>query len=172
MSENTYEDYPLPIFCLTALKALLNYLLGAMIFYIIGGVLLGIAYLVISLLSLLLSMRFRCAYCYYYGKRCSSGLGLLSRFLFKKRDGADFGNPRNVIPVAIASFSILLLPLIAAVIFLLLDFSLALLLLSLTYFVIAFILEFSFRKNLVCRYCKQGEMGCPAYKGMKGKDVS
>jgi len=100
------------------------------------------------------------------------GLGILSRFLFKKRDSADFGNPQNVTPVAIVSFSILFLPLIAAVIFLLLDFSLALLLLSLAYFVIAFILGFSFRKNLICRYCRQGEIGCPAYEGMKGKRAS
>ena len=169
MSEELYENYPFSTFCLASITSLLNFALGALIFYLIGGTLLGVAYFVIALMSIVPSMRFRCAYCYYYGKRCSTGLGILAGFLFKKRDSGEFNNSKYVTPVAIISFSVLLLPIIAAIIFMLLDFSLNLLLLFLFYFIIAFVSGLLMRKNLICKHCKQGQLGCPAYEGMKGK---
>jgi len=27
------------------------------------------------------------------------------------------------------------------------------------------------RKNLFCKHCKQGKIGCPAYEGMQGKKL-
>lgn len=172
MSEELYENYPFSTFCLASLISLLSFVLGALIFYLIGGTLLGAIYFVVALMSLVPSMRFRCAYCYYYGKRCSTGLGMFASFLFKKRDSSEFSNSKYVTPVLIVSFSVLLLPIIAAIIFMLLDFSLNLLLLFLLYFIIAFVSGLLMRKNLICKHCKQGELGCPAYEGMKGKKAS
>ncbi len=170
MAERTFEeDYPFSIFLFASLTSLLNYLLGALIFYLIWGVLPATVYVIIALVSLILAMRFRCAHCYYYGKRCSTGLGITAAFLFKQRDNSDFSNPSNITPVAIVSFTILFLPLIVAIVYLLFEFTPLLLLLFLLYLLIAVVLGFYLRSNHVCKYCKQGELDCPAYEGMKGR---
>jgi hypothetical protein len=168
MSERTYESYPFSIFFIASLTSLLNYLLGALIFYLAGGVVLGIAYLVIAFISLALAMRFRCAYCYYHGRRCPTGLGILAGLLFRQRDNVQFANPKNITPVAIVSFSVLFLPLIAGIVYLLFDFTLIMLVSLLLYLMIAVVLGFSLRKNYICKHCKQGDLACPAYEGMKG----
>ncbi len=169
MSEAMYENYPFRILCLTSAQSISSYLIGALIFYLIGGLFAGFGYILISLLSIVLAMRFRCSYCYYYGRNCASGLGSLSKLFFKKRDNAEFSNPKNVAPAAFLSFAVLFLPLVAAIVFIFLEFSWSLLLLSVAYFIIAFFFGLSLRKNVVCKYCKQGEIGCPAYQGMQGK---
>lgn len=169
VSEQTYESYPFSTVCLSMLQTVLSYVLGALIFYFAGGILLGFGYIVLCLIVLLLSMRFRCTFCYYYGKKCPSGLGRLSKSLFSKRDAADFANPRNVSIVAIPSFGLLFLPLVVGLVFVFIRFSWLLLFLFIAYFLIAISAGFPLRKDLLCKHCRQGEIGCPAYEGMKGK---
>lgn len=96
-------------------------------------------------------------------------MGGLAGLFFTKRDSADFSNPKNVLPIAAPSFLALLLPLVMAIIFMFIKFSVALLLSFFAYFIIAFLVSFPLRKNVLCKYCKQGELGCPAYEGMIGK---
>ncbi len=163
-----YEEYPVSIVCQTSFQTFLSYLIGLTILYIVGGLIFGSVYILLAILLLLLSMRFRCSYCYYYEKRCATGLGALCGLLFKKRESSDFSNSRNVSIVAIPSFLLMFLPLIAGIVYILFEFSWSLLSLLLLYSFTAIVLGFAIRKSLLCKSCKQGEIGCLAYQGMKG----
>jgi len=99
------------------------------------------------------------------------GLGKLSKLLFRRGNNNDFNSLKNLMPAAILSFAVLLLPLIGAVILIIIGFSWLILLLLLVYLMIAVILGFVLRKNLFCQHCKQGKIGCPAYEGMQGKKL-
>lgn len=164
-----YEDYPTGIICLSAALTILSYALGALILYMLDT-LLGASYIILCLISLLASMKFRCSFCYYYGKNCYTGLGKPAKLLFRKGSSNDFKNPKNLIPAAILSFAVLLLPIIAAIFLLFTKFSWSILILFGCYVIIAVIPGFVLRKDLFCKYCKQGKIGCPAYEGMKGKN--
>jgi hypothetical protein len=170
MNYKTYENYPLSIIYLSTAITLLSYSIGALIFYLIGGLVFGGGYLFLCSLSSILSMRFRCSYCYYYGLRCPSGLGALAKLLFNQRDNSDFSNPKNILKVASLSFFLLFIPIIVGIVFIIIRFSFFLLFSLLAYFLIAVISSFAIRKNLLCKHCKQGEIGCPAYEGMKGNN--
>ncbi len=165
---NSYENYPISILFITSVSTVLSYLIGAWIFYYAGGIILGLVYILLVLVMFALSMRFRCAYCYYYGKKCASGLGVLAKWFFRQRDNVDFSNPKNVTLVASLSFPLLFLPLIVGVILIFFKFSWNLILFVGLYFLIAVYSGFALRKNIICKKCKQGELGCPAYQGMMG----
>ncbi len=52
----------------------------------------GWAYLGVALMMILVILRkVVCPNCYYYGKRCHTGWGMLSTLLFKRGDVANFG---------------------------------------------------------------------------------
>lgn len=165
---NAYEKYPANILVITSLSTLISYMIGAGIFYMIGGSYLSLTYIVLVIFLFGLSMRFRCTYCYYFGQRCSMGLGVLAGLFFKQRDTEDFSNPKNVAKVAPFSFGLLFAPLIFGLIFIFIKFSWMLLIALFLYFLVAVNGGFIIRKNIVCKNCKQGEIGCPAYEGLRG----
>jgi hypothetical protein len=163
-----YERYPSNILCFSITLTVLSYAVGTLIFCLING-LLGAGYVALCFLSLILGIKFRCSFCYYYGKRCSSGLGTLAKLFFKAGKPEEFQNPKNLMLAALSSFAVLFLPLFGAIFLLVTGFSWLNLILLAAYLLIAVIPGFVLRKNLVCKYCKQGERGCPAYEGMQGK---
>ena len=163
-----YERYPSNILCVSITLTVLGYALGTLIFCLING-LLGAGYVALCFLSLILGIKFRCCFCYYYGKRCSSGLGSVAQLLFKKGKPEEFGDLKNLMPAALLSFAVLFLPIFGAIFLLVTAFSWLILILLAAYLLIAVIPGFVLRKNLICKYCKQGELGCPAYEGMQGK---
>lgn len=73
MDEEKYESYPYSAICLSTAQTVLSYLIGALILYLIGGLVLAAGYLVLCLIVFIFAMRFRCSHCYYYGKRCPFG---------------------------------------------------------------------------------------------------
>lgn len=163
-----YESYPSNVLCLSITLMVLSYALGTLILYQISG-LLGAGYIILCLVALILGIKFRCCFCYYYDKRCSSGLGKLAKLLFKEGNHDGFRGPKNLMPAAIFSFAVLLLPLIGALLLLVTRFSWLVLILFVAYLLIAVIPGFVLRKDLFCKCCKQGEIGCPTYEGMQGK---
>jgi len=163
-----YENYPCRILCLSMILTVLSYALGTLIFYLINS-LLGAGYFILCFVSLIVCIKYRCSFCYYYGKGCYSGLGTLSKLLFRKGNVNDFRNPKNLIPPAIFSFAVLFLPFIGAIVLMIFKFSWLILILLILYLLIAVIPGFYFRKNLFCKYCKQGKTGCPVYEGMQSK---
>jgi len=166
--ETYYENYPLGIVGLSIVLTVLSYALGTAIFYLINN-LLGVGYIILCFISIMISIKFRCTFCYYYDKRCFSGLGMIAKLFFKKDNPDEFRNPKNLMLPAIFSFSVLLLPLIGAIILMIIEFSWLFLVLFVFYLIIGVISSFALRKNLFCKYCKQGKIGCPAFEGMQRK---
>ena len=161
------EPVPLWKTMLSAAFTVLSWGIGASIFYIISPLAAG-GYLLFCAFVMAISTYFRCRYCVYYGRRCTSGLGLISSGLFRKGNPAGFCNPKNIFPVAIPSFAMLLLPLAAGVVWAFLHFSLEIALLTGFYFAVAMVGGYFFQRNVTCKNCAQGRVGCPSYRMMQG----
>lgn len=161
-----YESYPLRFNCISLGVTLLSYAFGTAIFYLISPIF-GLAYALLCLLSVLVSLKLRCSYCYYYGKRCPSGLGILSKQLFRKGDPEGFKDSKNLIPAGILDFGLLVLAVLGGIALCVMRFSLLSASLLAAYILVA-VAGFSVKK-IFCRHCEQGRLGCPAYEGMKGK---
>lgn len=161
------ESYPSNIVIVSNLLGVLSYAFGASILWLLSPPV-AIAYIGLVVFTFILSMRFRCRFCYYYGKRCFSGMGRLAALLLAKGKAEDFGRSRNVAPAAVASFAVMLLPLAGAVAVGLSGLSRLLLALVIIYVMVAIVPGFYVRANMYCKDCRQGQMGCPAYRGMRG----
>ncbi len=162
-----YECYPLRFNAIALGITALSYTLGAAIFYSLEPVL-GLGYILLCLLSIQAGIVYRCRFCYYYGKKCPSGLGILSKKLVKKADPRGFANPVNLIPAAIMDFGVLLLAVLGGVVLCVLKFSTLSAALLAAYILVGVVLSFTLKK-VFCAHCEQGRLGCPAYEGMKGK---
>ena len=158
------ETYSFRIVCRSAALTIINYFLGFLILFSVDFIL-GVLYIFLCVLTILVSMKLRCTHCYYYGRRCSMGLGLLSKLFFKKGNPIEFKNSRNFIPTSIISFGTLLLPLFVGILSLIFNFSIVMLFLLVVYLIMGFVPNFIFRGDL-CATCMQGQLGCPAYDQM------
>ena len=159
------ETYSLRTVCSSAILTVINYFLGFLILFSVD-IILGFLYIFLCISTILISMKLRCSYCHYYGRRCSMSLGLLVKFFFEKGDPNEFKNRRNFIPTAIISFGTLILPLFVGVLSLIFKFSIAMMFVLVIYIIMGFIPNFIIRGDL-CDKCVQGQLGCPAYDQMK-----
>jgi hypothetical protein len=168
-SKMVYPDaYPSGTVCFSLGHLVLSDALGAFILYQLHP-LFGAAYILLCAVCLIVCLNYRCRFCWYFGKRCYAGLGKLAGVLFEPGEPAGFAKPGNLIPAAIFSFTVLLLPLLVILVIVLIGFSWLNLALLLSYLLVVVAPGFVLRKSLVCDHCKQGELGCPAYEGMQGK---
>lgn len=105
-----------------------------------------------------------CRSCWYYGRRCGFGKGRLCALLFPRGDPADFLRKEITWWDLAPDFAVGLLPVVAGAVLLVRDFSWTLFLL------VALLLALSTAGNafvrgvLVCRRCRQRELGCPAQR--------
>ncbi len=162
-----YESYPLRFNCISLGVTVLSYALGTAIFYLVDPIF-AAGYALLCILSVLVSIKLRCSYCYYYGKRCPSGLGILGKVLFRRGEPERFKDPKNLIPAGILDFGILLLAVLGGVALCVMRFSLLAAALLAAYILVAVVAGFAVKK-IFCAHCEQGRLGCPAYEGMKGK---
>ncbi len=167
--EGIYPDgYPARILCLSLGHTGFSYALGTLIM-MQWQPWLGAAYLVLCVAGLFMGLKYRCRFCWYFGRTCYAGLGRAAKFLFEPGAPGEFPLFRNVIPVLVPSFTTLLLPLIVILVDTLLRFSLPNLALLLGYILLVIAPGFLLRKSLFCPHCKQAELGCPAFEGMQGR---
>ncbi|MHA1966204.1 MAG: hypothetical protein ACW964_00255 [Candidatus Hodarchaeales archaeon] len=159
------EEYPIGIVCVSVTITIISYLLGAIVLYLVHPFL-GFLFLLLVIFTILVSMKLRCTHCFYLGKYCNFGLGKLAAILFKKGNSKDFNNPRKVIPTAILSFGTILLPIIAGIGLLIINFTLVNLGILLAYLLFGILPNFFVRGNY-CDKCMQGQLGCPSYEKMK-----
>jgi hypothetical protein len=161
------KDQPWRTIALSVANTIISWGTGALIFYIINPWA-AVGYLLLCLCVLVMPTYFRCRYCVYYGRRCTSGLGLISAGLFRRGDPAGFCDPKNIFPVAIPSFAVLLLPLASGVIVTALSFSWVMAGLTGFYFVVVMVGGYFFQRYVTCKNCAQGRVGCPSYRIMQG----
>ena len=157
----TYEKYPLRIIALANVLAILIYITGAYIIYRLGliWVLLYIGYIIFLEIRLL---KVGCTDCYYYGKLCAFGKSRLSSLLFKKGDPERFSCGKYTWKDMVPDLLVALIPVIIGLVILILDFSWLILFLMVFLFFLNTTGNAIIRGQYACKYCKQGEIGCPA----------
>ncbi len=161
--ERRYKGYP-------AWMIVISNLVPASI-YVIGAAILSefrlwvaVVYLLFCLWLEVRVMRKSCADCYYYGKNCGAGKGRLCALLFKRGDPRRFAAKEATWKDILPDFLVSLLPLAGGIVLSFLRFSWFRIFLLILLVVLAFGGTAVIRRNLLCRYCKQSHLGCPAAK--------
>jgi hypothetical protein len=158
-----FEDYPLRIVFFSNLVSLLIYLIGAFIIYQIGLAWLILYFIFIGILEFRLISR-HCVNCYYYGRVCAFGKGKICSIFFEQGDLNEFCRQQLTWKDIAPDFMVSLIPAVIGIILLIKDFSLLLLSLVISLFVLTFAGNAMVRGKFACRFCKQGQIGCPAQK--------
>jgi len=159
----TFDNYPIWIVLVTNLFNVVFYGIG---FYIIKQ-----TYLVFALLFLgyclfleISVMRKSCVNCYYYGKVCGTGKGKVAKLLFRKGNERKFAEGEasfvGMVPEMLAFF----IPIGFGAVMLFQKFNLVILILMGILFLMTSAGNAYIRGSLLCKYCKQRELGCPAEK--------
>jgi hypothetical protein len=103
-----------------------------------------------------------CRGCYYYGKRCGFGKGIVCSWFFAREKEQTLSAKRITWLDIAPDFLVSLIPLIAGIVLLIRNFSWPVLLLMVA-LVLLFTVGTGFvRGQIACKYCKQRELGCPA----------
>ena len=153
------EDYSLIIIFISLIFSLLSYVLGLILTFGFHTFV-AFIYLILIFFNLLLSLKLRCSYCYYYDRWCYTGFGKLSAIFFKRGPSSEFKNPRNIYPIAFLSSLLLIFPLIIGILELILTFNLYIILLLSIYLLITFTPNFVIKRK-TCEKCKQRSFYCP-----------
>jgi len=158
----SYVNFPIWIPFIAILVSLTSYSIGAVI--LSGfGIIFSILYLFYCLGAELLVIIRSCRDCWYYGKICGLGKGKIAPLFIKKGDIKKFANRNISIVHMIPDFLVIILPLFGGVILLILDFSILVLSLMVFILVLFFGGTAVIRGTFACKYCKQKDIGCPAY---------
>jgi hypothetical protein len=163
-----YESFPVGVAILCYLVGLLTYAVGA---YVLAGfgVLASILYLLYCLWMEVRLLRVGCVDCYYYGKVCGLGRGRVCSLLFRKGDPQRFVEKQVSWADMLPDFLVVILPIVGGIVLLVRDFTwlglVALVVLGILYFAGNAVVRGSF----ACKYCKQGQIGCPALELFGGK---
>jgi hypothetical protein len=158
-----YESYPARIVLATNAFSFAIWLAGAFIIWQAAGL------WVILYLAFILALQFRlirghCPDCYYYGKRCANGMGKLSSLFFKKGNPADFCKRQMTWKDIVPDFMVSVIPMAIGVWILITGFSWVIAGLVALLFVLSFPGNAFVHGSLVCKNCRQRELGCPAEK--------
>jgi hypothetical protein len=157
------DNYPIWIPLLSVLLSLAIYALGV---YILSGF--GpIAILLYIIYCLWLEYRVisrSCVSCYYYGKFCGLGRGVIAPLFFKKGDPGAFTARDVGWKDLIPDLLVLLIPLLGGIIYLFIRFNFLTLALLVMIAVLALPGTGFMRSCLLCPNCRQRELGCPAQK--------
>lgn len=155
-----YEQYPRWIVAISVGLSLAIYAIGAVILARFG-ILYLIAFLAYCAWVEFKVMKTSCVRCYYYGKRCGTGKGILCSLFLKKIEEGDRKRTmtwKDLLP----DLLVFLFPFVGALILMWMEFRWLYLFLLILLIALAFNGNGYVRKNLLCRYCRQKILGCPA----------
>lgn len=162
-TQKARENYPVWIPMLSILLSLAIYAVGAWI--LSGfGLIEALLYLLFCLLSEYRVISKSCRYCYYYGKLCGLGKGVIAPLFSRKGDPKKFSARDISWKDLIPDFLVLLLPLLGGIIYLFIRFNFLTLGLLVVIAVLALPVTGFMRGCLLCPNCRQRELGCPAQK--------
>lgn len=164
MTEETrHEHYPAWMVTVSALHAIAIPVLGA---YVLAGFGLVVAalYLAFCLALEIHHLWEGCRDCYYYGKRCAFGRGLLCATLFRRGDPQRFPTKTLRWRDMALDFVISVVPLIGGVVLSITAFSWARLAALLALAFLFSVGNAYVRGQIACRFCIQKDLGCPAQK--------
>jgi hypothetical protein len=153
-----YESFPRT----TVIYNLLT-LGGAMVMGVVVlaqlGVWVAVGYLVLLALTGYGMLALICARCYYYGRRCATGVGKFVALFFKKGREEEFGQTASQKAAMLLLAIVLLLPLVGGIISLVVGYS-PLRLVLLVGWVALLVAGLAPHPRLVCSHCKLAERGC------------
>lgn len=161
MTQTSYERFPLRITIPVVLINLLLYALGAYILLRIhfAAAILYLGYCAVIQVNV---MRRSCRSCYYYGKNCAFGIGVLCARLFTRQDPASFVNRDVSALTLVPEFLVVIIPVLAGLVSTVLSFSWLYLGVVLAFLLFFLIGTAAVRGIAACKYCRQRELGCPA----------
>ena len=165
-----YEKYPISTVLLSNAVALVIYGIGTYIMFRAGWIWMGLYILYIIWMEIRL-LRGSCTGCYYYGKVCAFGKGRFACMLFKKGKPNVFSDETMTWKSLIPDIFVTIIPLIAAIVLMIIDFNWIILALMLIIILLTSTGNGFVRGSLACKYCRQRELGCPAEK-LFSKDKS
>jgi len=166
----TYENFPLWIPIASNALSLSICALGA---YIVAGF--GVwalaLYLAYCLAIELRVLRHSCVHCHYYGKVCGLGKGKLCALLLKRGNPPRFAQAQASWVSLLPDFLVSLIPLVAGIVLSLVAFNWTRVGLLAALVVLSTVGNGAVRGGLVCKYCKQREIGCPAQRLFSGEQA-
>jgi len=156
------KGFPLGTVLIMNFFMVTTYAAGVWLFSLIN-IFLGALFLIFIIYIESSVYREGCKYCFYYGKRCAFGRGLLAPLFMKKGDPKKFCEHeltrKDFIPTMLPAF----LPLVAAVYIIFTQgFSWVVTLLGAYPFIVSFLGNPIFYGRMACPHCKQGSICCPA----------
>lgn len=159
----TLERYPVWVVLIANLVPFSIYFSGFFIMIRLGWIV-GVSYLIfVAILEFRVVSR-HCVNCYYWGKLCAFGKGRISSVFFKKGDTARFCEKEMTWKDMIPDILVSAIPAITSILLLIVNFDLRLLVPLLILVLMTTMGNAFVRGRLVCKYCKQREIGCPADK--------
>ena len=156
-----YENYPIWIVLVCNLVSIAIYILGATILSGFGWWVSAL-YVLYCLWLEVRVLKKSCVHCAYYGKRCGTGKGRWVALLFKQGDPQAFIDKQLSWVDVLPDFLVSLVPLVGGIVLSFFGFGWLRLVAMLVLVGLAFGGSAALRSNLLCKYCKQGELGCPA----------
>jgi len=158
----SYENFPLWIPFIAILVSIISYGIGAIILSEFG-IIFAILYILYCIAMELMIIFRSCKNCWYYGKICGLGKGKIAPLLVKKGDMKKFADRDISMAHMIPDFLVVILPLFGGIILLVLNFSILVLFLMVVLIVLFFGGTAFVRGAFACKYCRQKDIGCPAY---------
>ncbi len=137
------------------------YFIGAYIMFKFGAIM-GWLYVIFCLAAEVRIMKTSCVHCFYYGKWCGAGRSKLAALLFKKGDPGKFNEKEITWKALIPDILISLIPFVTGIYLLIIGFNWPVLLAVVLLFILATQGNAFTHGYIVCKYCKQKELGCPA----------
>ncbi|MFA6548400.1 MAG: hypothetical protein WCT39_00515 [Candidatus Margulisiibacteriota bacterium] len=134
------------------------------------GLIVVLLYLLFCLWSEYRVLAMSCRYCFYYGKLCGVGKGIVAPLFVKKGDPKVFLEKAIGWKELVPDFLVFLVPALGGIIHLFLQFNLLTLGLIAVIVILALPCVGFMRSCLICTGCKQRELGCPAEKWFGKKE--
>ena len=158
-----YENYPLSTVLTVILLFLLVYTAGAFVMFTLHWVT-GVLFIIFILVLEFSIYKEACVGCYYYGKRCGFGRGLIAPMFFKKGSAKAFEKDftwKDFIPQTI----LVAVPVLVGVALMVSRGFMIPILIAIIYPVFNwFVVNPILFGKLTCPHCKQGTICCPALK--------
>ncbi|MCK4662962.1 MAG: hypothetical protein KAT68_08865 [Bacteroidales bacterium] len=158
-----YNNYPFGMVVLSNTVSFLIYGLGFLIMFRLGWII-SILYLIFILILEYRLIRNHCVNCFYWGKTCGFGKGKLSSWFFKKGDISKFCQNEMTWKDVIPDLMVSLVPFITGIVLMIIKFDYVILIAVILLMLLSTLGNGFIRGSLICRYCKQKELGCPADK--------
>ena len=163
IESNKYDNYPLWIVILSNLVSISIYALGFIVIFQLGWVI-AVFYMIFIMVLEYRLIKKHCINCYYWGKICGFGKGMLSSWFFKKGDISKFCEKKITWKDMIPDILITAIPLIIGILLLIIKFEINLLIALIFIIALTTVGNGFIRSTLTCKFCKQKELGCPADK--------